>query len=291
MHGALFIVQIAFASQAVEGKIAMVPRALGGEGIDPVALALVRMLGGALFFVLFSSAFGLRSTTTGADQLRLAGLSLVGIVANQTLFLVGLRSTTPVSASLLGVTIPIFTAAISVIARVERSSLRLWIGLAIAVTGVLWLTGVRSVDRGAVLVTLNSILYSAYVVASQSMVRRLGAMTVVTWVFVWGAILFSPFAMPSLVRSVPEWTGRGAALVAWIVAMPTIVAYLSNAWALGKTTPSLVTVYICLQPILAGLLAWVQIDQPPPSRAFYAAVLIVAGVAIVTASRRTLPRG
>jgi drug/metabolite transporter (DMT)-like permease len=287
VHGALLVVQIAFASQAVEGKLAMLPRALGGEGIDPVALALVRMLGGALFFASFSSLFRLRTKTTAGDQMRLAMLSLIGIVANQTLFLVGLRSTTPVSAALLGVTIPVFTAALSVLARRERSSVRLWVGLAIATLGVLWLTGIRSVDRGAVLVTINSVFYSAYVVSSQGMVRRLGAMTVITWVFVWGAVLFTPFALPSLIRNAPTWTPRGYVLVAWIVAMPTIVAYLFNAWALGKTAPSLVTVYICFQPIIAGLLAWAQLGQAPPGRALFAALLIVAGVSIV-ATRRIL---
>jgi drug/metabolite transporter (DMT)-like permease len=281
-------VQLAFASQAVEGKLAMLPRALGGEGIDPVALAYTRMLGGALFFLVFSSLLRLRSPTTRSDQLRLAGLSILGISANQTLFLVGLRSTTPVSASLLGVTIPVFTAALSVVLRVERSSVRLWLGLAVAVLGVMWLTGVRTIDRGALLVTLNSISYSAYVVLSQGLVRRLGAMTVITWIFVWGAGTFTPIALPSLVRDAPEWTSRGVLLVAWIIAMPTIVAYLFNAWALGKTAPSLVTVYICLQPLIAGMLAWAQLGTPPPSRAFLAALLIVTGVAVVATRRIAL---
>src|SRR5262249_19860290 len=126
-----------------------------------------------------------------------------------------------------------------------------------------------------------SICYSAYVVLSQGLVRRLGAMTVITWIFVWGAALFTPIALPALARDAPAWTSCGLILVAWIVAIPTIVAYLFNAWALGKTAPSPVTVYICLQPLIAGMLAWVQLGTPPPSRAFLAAVLIVAGVATV----------
>jgi len=280
-HAALWIVQIAFASQAVEGKLAMMPRALGGEGIDPVALALARMMGGAAFFVAFSGLFRLRNRVSRADQFRLAGLSVIGIVANQTLFLVGLRSTSPVSTALLGVTIPVFTAALSVILGRERSSTRLWIGLFIAASGVVWLTGVTSVDRGAVLVTLNSIFYSAYVVLSQPLVQKLGAMTVITWLFVWGAAIFFPFAIGHLLRNLPQWTPRGTLLVAYIVLMPTIVAYSLNAWALGKTAPSLVTVYIHLQPILAGLLAWAQLSIVPPARAFVATLFIVVGVAAV----------
>jgi drug/metabolite transporter (DMT)-like permease len=144
-----------------------------------------------------------------------------------------------------------------------------------------WLTGVRAVDRGAVLVSINSVCYSAYVVLSQKLVRKLGAITVITWVFVWGCLIFSPFAMPSLLRDAPQWTTRGMCLVAYVIAMPTIVAYSLNAWALKKTAPSLVTVYIHLQPVLAGVLAWMQLDQIPPTRALYAAILIVIGVVIV----------
>ena len=144
--------------------------------------------------------------------------------------------------------IPVFTAALSVAFRVERSSSRLWLGLAISVAGVLHLTGVRSVDRGAVLVTINSLCYSAYLVLARNLVRRLGAFTVVTWAFTFGALVFAPFAAPSLVRDVPGWTGKSWVLVAWVLAVPTIVAYVTNAWALARATPSLVTVYIFTPP-------------------------------------------
>lgn len=275
----------------------MMPRPLGGEGIDPMALALARMIGAALFFFAISTALHLRQKVTATDQLRLAGLSLLGIVGNQTLFLMGLRSTTPVSAALLSVTIPVFTAAMSVILGAERPSARLWIGLGIAACGVLWLTGVKTVDRGAALVSINSVLYSAYVVLSQKLVRKLGAVTVITWIFTWGALLFLPFSIGRLAHDVPTWSPRAACLVAYIIAMPTVVAYALNAWALGKTAPSLVTVYIFLQPVIAGALAWVQLGQPPPMRALYAAVLISIGVFVVAArgpiidAERTSPRG
>lgn len=300
-HGALLVVQVAFASQAVEGKLAMMPREAGGGGVDPWALALTRMAGGALFFQTFSWLAGAkwRSPTTGREKAQLLGLSLLGIVLNQTLFLMGLRTTTSVSAALLSVLIPVFTAALSVAFRVERSSARLWLGLAISVAGVLHLTGVRSVDRGAVLVTVNSLCYSAYLVLARNLVRRLGAFTVVTWAFTFGALVFAPFAAPSLVRDVPGWTGKSWVLVAWVLAVPTIVAYVTNAWALARATPSLVTVYIFMQPVLAALLAWAQLGQPVTTTLVVAGALIVLGVSLVAtrriaitgASARTSPRG
>src|SRR5690349_6932078 len=88
-HAALMVVQVAFASQAVEGKIAMLPRVEGGEEIAPFAVAMGRMLGAALIFQLFARSTGLLRPVTGRDHLWLALLSVLGIALNQTLFLIG----------------------------------------------------------------------------------------------------------------------------------------------------------------------------------------------------------
>jgi drug/metabolite transporter (DMT)-like permease len=281
VHAALLVVQLAFASQAVEGKVAMTPLAEGGAGVHPIALAMARMTGAALFFTILGRVRRTLTATTWRDRLVLAGLSVLGISLNQTLFLVGLRHTTPAAASLLSVTIPVFTAALAVVFRVERFSLRLAAGLALAVVGVLWLTGMTTIDRGALIVSINSLSYSAYIVLSRRILQRLGALTVVTWIFVWGVVLFAPLGLPALVTHAPTWTPRAWGFVAYIVVFPTIVAYLCNAWALARSTPTLVTIYIYVQPLIAMTLAWVQLGQPLTTRIALAAVFIAAGVAVV----------
>ncbi len=280
-HAALWIVQLAFASQAVEGKVAMADFAQGGAGIDPVALAMARMTGAAVFFVVFTSARGVLAKTTTRDKLAIAGLSVLGITLNQTLFLVGLRLTSSTAAALLSVTIPVFTAGIAAAMRVERISTVLALGLGLAVVGVLCLTGVSSIDRGAAIVTVNSLSYSSYLVLSRKLIQKVGALTVVTWLFVFGAFSFAPIGVPALVSNVPHWTARSVGFVAYIVAAPTIVAYLANAWALGRSSPSLVTIYVSVQPLLAALLAWVQLGTPLTERLVVAAAFILAGVALV----------
>jgi drug/metabolite transporter (DMT)-like permease len=282
-------VQLAFAAQSVEAKIAMGPRAEGGEGISPWALAMTRMLGAALFFQAFTRATGLLRATSARDRAALAGLSVLGIVLNQTLFLLGLRFTQPTTASLLGVTIPVISAALAVGIGQERMSARLGAGLALAVGGVLALTGVHSVDVGALLVLGNSVSYAAYIVFSRGIIQRLGALTVITWLFTWGAILFAAFGAADVARGAPSWTARGWGFVAFIVVVPTIVAYLCNAWALGRSTATLVTVYIYLQPVLTAVLAWVQRGDPVTARHALAAGLIVLGVTIVATRRDAQP--
>jgi drug/metabolite transporter (DMT)-like permease len=275
------IVQVAFASQTVEGKILMGSSSAGGEAVSPFAVAMVRMLGAALFFQAFTRATGTLRSATRRDHGRLAVLSILGIALNQTLFLVGLRMTAPVNAALLSVTIPVFTAAIAVALGHERASWRLGIGLLTAIAGVVWLTGIGSVDRGALVILANCVSYSLYIVLSRATIQRLGTLTVVTWIFTWGVLLFAPLGMPDLVAGAASWTPRAWALLAYIVAMPTIVAYLCNAWALERSTPTLVSIYIYVQPVLAAVLAWLQLGSTVSERLALAAIVIAAGVAIV----------
>ena len=286
-HAGLLLVQFAFASQAVEAKIAMLPRAEGGEGIFPEALAMVRMLGGALFFQAIVRARGTQGVAISrADHARLAGLSILGIALNQTLFLMGLRWTTPFSVSVLGATIPVFAAALAVIFGKERLSWRTVIGLSLALLGVLSLVGNGSLDRGAILVALNSLSYAAYVVLSRDVVLRVGALRSVAWIFTYAAVLFVPFGMRAMVAQLPELTPRGWVFTLYILAVPTILAYSLNAWALARSSATLVTVYIYLQPLIAAVLAWLQLGQSISRRAGLAAALILLGLGVVS-SRRT----
>lgn len=285
-HAALLLVQIAFASQAVEAKVAMMPRGQGGEEIFPEALAMIRMVGGALFFQGLVALRGPQEVAIRrSDHAKLVGLSFLGIAANQALFLFGLRWTTPFAVSLLGATIPVFAVVLAAVFGKERLALRTAIGVALAFAGVVTLTGIGSIDRGALLVALNCLFYAAYVVFSRDVVLRLGALRVVAWVFTYGAILFVPLGLGPIVASLPHVSARGAALLAYIVAVPTIVAYGLNAWALGRSSATLVTVYIYAQPLLTALLAWAQLGARVPLRAAVAGVLILAGLAVV-ASRQ-----
>jgi drug/metabolite transporter (DMT)-like permease len=289
VHAALVVVQVAFASQAVEGKILMGPSSAGGEGVSPFAVAMVRMLGAAVFFQVFTRATDTLRPATRRDHGWLAVLSILGIVLNQALFLVGLRMTSPVNVALLSVTIPLFTAAIAVALGHERASWRLGVGLATSIAGVVWLTGVGSVDRGVLVVLANCVSYSAYIVLSRATIQRLGTLTVVTWIFTWGALLFAPLGMPDLFAGAASWTPRAWGFLAYIVAMPTIVAYLCNAWALERSTPTLVSIYIYVQPVLAALLAWMQLGITVSERLALAAVVIAAGVTLVATRKDAVP--
>lgn len=284
VHLVLLLVQLAFASLAVEGKLAMSPEV----GVDPTALAAARILGGAAVFV----ALGLISRNIRARSPReiaqLAGLSLLGIVVNQVLYLHGLRETSPLSATLLIATVPIFAAAISIAFGRDRLTRRTLAGLGLAVFGILILTGFQLPKRGDALVLINALSYSFYLVLMQDLARRLGAIETMSWVFGLGALLFLPWGGRALLIDMPSWSPLAWGLVAIVVLVATVFTYLGNAWAIARATPGTVAVYVYLQPIFVAIIAFLQLGEPVGLRTIGAGALILLGVGLV--AQRRVPK-
>lgn len=285
VHLVLFVVQLAFATLAVEGKLAMSP----AHGVSPKALAMARVAGGAAVFIAIELATAKRRLPSAADVLRLAALSLLGIVLNQALFLLGLKATSPVSATLLIATIPVFSAAIAVATKRDQLSVRGVVGIALALLGILVLTHFALPRGGDALVLLNSLCYAFYVVYAKGVLQRYGAMTVMAWIFGLGTLMFAPFGGPELATELVAWPLATRGLVLFIVLVPTVVAYLGNAWALARARPTLVTIYVYVQPLVVALLVWVQFDQRLDIWAIAAGLLIFAGVGVVATARRPRP--
>jgi drug/metabolite transporter (DMT)-like permease len=78
-------------------------------------------------------------------------------------------------------------------------------------------------------------------------------------------------------------------LVAWFVFVPTIFAYLANAWALGRATPGLVAAYVYLQPLLVMIFARRMLGERLDARTLLAGAAILAGVGVI-AYHRTRPQ-
>jgi drug/metabolite transporter (DMT)-like permease len=278
VHAALFLVQLAFGTLPVEGKIVM----NAPFNVSPEALAMVRILGGALVFVP-AYIFSPRTprATSFRDRFTLVLLAIFGVALNQALFLHGLSRTSPVSATLLVATIPVFTALIAVIARRDRMTFRTAVGLSLAVLGVLVISRFALPKAGDLFVLLNAASYAVYVVFSKSSVMREGTLAVMAWVFGAATILFAPIGASVLVHDIPHWSAGAYGLVAFIVLVPTILAYAVNAWALARATPTLVTIYIYFQPLVVVFLSALQLHQTPPLTSLFGGLFILAGVTTV----------
>ncbi|MDQ3651193.1 MAG: DMT family transporter [Acidobacteriota bacterium] len=283
-HLALLAVQIMFGTWPVVGKIAL--RSLPSAG-----LVSLRLVGAAAAFVVVGRFVGCSSINGTGDYLRLALYGLMGVVLNQLLFTKGLSLSTAINATLLGTAIPVFTLLVGVVINRERPSLRTTLGVAVAAGGVIYLINPWNADfssdktLGNLLLIANTAFYGAYIALSQDVLRRYGALTVITWVFLFGALGTLPLGTYYLAQTPAENFSVSLWLaVLYIILVPTVGAYYLNAWALERVTPSTVAAYIYLQPLIAAVLAPLLLGESERwgIRTAIAAALIFAGVALAT---------
>jgi len=220
--------------------------------------------------------------------------SLLGVVANQFLYVKGLSLSTVINATLISTTIPVIALIISMVVGYDQLSLRRALGIILAAGGVIYLVNPlrASVSPqttiGNLLMIASSSLYGAYIVISKDLFERYGALNVITWIFLVASVIAAPAGVYSLSSEELGSIGVGVWLaVGFIILLPTVGAYYLNGWALTKVTPSVVAVYIYLQPLIAFGLAPLLLGEAWTWRTVVASLLIFTGVAIVTKRGRS----
>ena len=283
-HLALLAVQLMFGTWPIVGKIAL--RVLPSTG-----LVALRVAGAAIAFGLLSRVTRQASITRRADYLRLGLYSLLGVVVNQLLFTKGLALSTVINATLLSTAIPVFTLLVGVILGSERLSARTAAGMLLAAAGVVYLVNPFRADfssatlLGNLLLVANTIAYGAYIALSQDVLRRYGALTVITWIFALASLMVVPFGGFYLAQTPLHELNAGVWLaVLYIILVPTVGAYYLNAWALARVSPGTVAVYVYLQPLIAAAFAPLVLGaaERRDARTWVAAALIFAGVGLVS---------
>lgn len=286
-HLALIAVQIMFGTWPIFGKIAL-------RSMSSISLVGFRICGAAIIFTLLQRKLNVLRQLPRRVVAWIVLSSLLGVVLNQLLFVKGLSLTTAINATLLTTTIPVFTLAVSIALGHDRASLRHILGIALAAAGVIYLVDPlrasfsAQTTLGNILIVINSLSYGAYIAVSRDLFRRYGALNVITWLFLIGAVVTLPFAGYSWGADTLGSVSRGVWLtVAFIILVPTVGAYYLNSWAVTRVSPSTVAIYIYLQPLMAFGLAPLVLGESWNSRTLVACALIFAGVAVVTVRSRS----
>lgn len=279
VHLALIAVQIAFASLSIAAKQVLVE-------VSPFGLVAMRTPAAAL--VLWMIAAGRqRWRIPPRDLATLAGLAVLGIAANQLLFIAGLARTTATTAVVLGTTIPVFTVAIAIAARREPASGNRLLGVALALVGAVVTIGGGELGGGEhlfgdLLIVANSLSYAAFLVLSRPVVQRHDPLVVTTWVMTFGALMVLPLGAGDAAAAAPHLTAHAWGWLAWIVGAATVGTYALNTWALSRAPASLVATYIYVQPVVAAVLAAILLGERPGLATLAGGVLIAAGIWVVS---------
>jgi drug/metabolite transporter (DMT)-like permease len=254
---ALFMVQLLYGLNYTFAKTV-----INENFINPFGFVLLRVAGATLLFWI-ASLFLPKQKIDKQDYIKLFVAALFGVVINMILFLKGLEYTSPIHAASIMTIIPIVILILSAVILKENITKLKIIGVAIGLIGALVLTIYGKSGRpgdhvplGNLLVFLNAISYSVYVILVKKLTAKYHPFSFIKWLFLIGLIILIPFGYDEL--EAVQWqtfTPYISFSVIFVVVGATFGTYLLNPLALRTLKASTVGIFIYLQPVIAGLFA------------------------------------
>ncbi len=284
VHLTLLFVQLSF------GVFHVVAKAVLAD-LTPMALAAIRV-GVATPILMILAWRRDRFVPSRRDLPMLALLGGLGVFANQVLFVTGLKFTTATNASILMLSVPVFTVAAAAALRIEQVGAARLVGILLSVAGALVLVNPLrfSTDHGAALgnaiILTCGLAYALFLVLQRPVLTRIPWRTVIAWSFLFGTLGVIPFSVSALMALQPAlvparaWWG-----MAYIIAFPTVFAYAASTWAVRRSSPALVAVSNTLQPMVAATLGILFLGERFGWAEGVGFALIVAGLWRVTTAQ------
>ena len=259
--------------------------------ITPSGFILLRVLGAAILFWLVS--FFIKSEKIQKkDWPRLIACSFLGMVINMLAFFKGLELSTPVNSSVIITISPIIVFIFSAILLKEKIQFLKTIGIISGFIGAVILvlytskTGINApnIPLGNVLFIVNSFAYGLYLVLVKPLIEKYNIITLLKWLFLLAIFLNLPVTFNEFTSV--KWADlpiKDAVLpMLFVVVGTTFCTYLFNAYALRTLSPSTVSSFIYLQPIVGIVYAVSTKSDTLSLVSVTGMILIFIGIYLVT---------
>lgn len=235
------------------------------EFVGPFGLAWYRVLVTCAIFWLIATFVGPKEKVLIKELPLLALAAFCGVGFNMVTFMKGLSLTSPISASVLMVTTPIIVLVLSAIFLKERLYASRILGILIGFSGaalLIFLSNNGSSENatdpalGNFLVFINAVSYSFYIILAKKLTTRYHVFTLMKWLYLFGVLFITPFGiMEGLAFDFGTANTDTLWYIGYVVLFATFGTYMLNIIAIRTLKPSVVAVFVYLQPLLATLIA------------------------------------
>lgn len=282
-----------FGACAGWGLMAPVGKDAMTHGFDGITMVTFRVVGACLLFWL-ASLFAKKEHVPLKDKLLFIGAAVFGLVTNQCCYTLGLSITSPINASIVTTSMPIFAMLLAALILKEPITGKKALGVLMGCSGalILILTSMAHASdkvgdiRGDLLCLFAQFSFALYLSLFNPLIRRYNVFTINKYMFSWATLMLFPFTF-SHVKDVVEkpippttwWE------VFYVVFVGTFLGYILTMVGQRTLRPTVVSVYNYVQPVVsvaASLLMGIGILKPTHA---LAVILVFSGVWLVTKSR------
>jgi drug/metabolite transporter (DMT)-like permease len=259
--------------------------------VPPEVGAVLRFGFGSLLMMAILFRRSARPVPDRDVWLRLAAVAIVGVTGFNTLFFRGLSLAPSSDAGIIIPTMsPVFTALAGMLFLGEPARLHRIAGLAVSLTGaVLFFWEVIAHTGGqegrvwgdAALIGA-AVCWAASSILSRPLSVRIGAMPAASWTLFLGSLLLLAISSPKM-AAVP-WgvlTGRFWVVLAYVVAFPTVIAYILWMEGIRILGSGPATSFMFLAPVFALLIAALLLGERITALQGIGGMLMLCGVWLV----------
>ncbi len=263
------------------------------EHVSPAGFVALRVIGATP--LLWLAGLFIKEKVAKKDLRRLALLSLFGVSINQSLFVRGMALTSPISGAIIMITSPLLVLIIGNLILKEKITWQRISGILIGLGGaaLLILSGTISSEKqdnalGDIFIFINAVSWGTFLVLVKPLMQKYHTITVLKWVFLFGMIILIPLGWTGMMDVAwPELSGRTWFGIIFVVVAVTYIAYLMNIYGLKILSPTVVSAYIYLQPLLAaGIAVYLGKDTITWQKSV-SALLILGGVMLASQKPKT----
>ncbi len=261
---------------------------MDGGYLPPFTFILFRAVGAT--FLFWITSFFFYQKIEKKDIWRFALCGFFGVTANQLMFFSGLSLTSTIHASIIMISSPIIVSILSIFMIKERMNWKKAIGIGIGLTGSLMVILHKNKTSGDfgiwgdILIFLNASSYGLYLISVKPLMSKYQPITVIKWVFTFGLVGVIPFGTYQL--SEVNWIMPNDILlkIGFVILFTTYFCYLFNIYGIKHVSPTIVSTYIYLQPILTSFIALLTGREELESIVVFSSLLIFSGVYLVSVS-------
>jgi len=292
VHAALLLVSLIYGYFYVTVKLLF-------KTITPAELILLRFLLTAIL-VTGIDQFVLKNPPPQRQDLPvICKLGLLGVFVVQILVAAGVNLTTASHSALIMATIPIFTLLISLIKKQESFQPIKLAGVITAFIGVvilLMFSGSPSAPLpphymvGDLIVLLNAFAFAWFLVGSREILSRYSSFSFMAYCYIVSAALFSVCYLGGE-QILYHQFGLGFLqhlgwqtwlLILYVVVFASIGSYTLNNFALKRTSPTVVAIYIFLQPMISAATGYYVLGEHFTVGMAIAGILTFIGLLLTT---------
>ena len=248
-----------FGACAGWGLMAPIGKDAMTHGFDGLSMVTFRVVGACLLFWI-ASLFAPKEHVPLKDKLMFIGAAVFGLVCNQCCYTIGLSITSPINASIVTTSMPIFAMLLAALILKEPITGKKALGVLMGCSGalILILTSASHASdkvgdiRGDLLCLFAQFSFALYLSLFNPLIRRYNVFTINKYMFSWATLMLLPFTFSHVSdvvsQSIPTTTWLE---VAYVVVVGTFFGYILTMIGQRTLRPTVVSVYNYVQPIVS----------------------------------------